>query len=635
MPPTNYKNYNSFQISCQEKERKERESQRSLPIKLSYDIPKNIRYYNRDFPELATKDTYEHFLNYVLMFEDENGNIVDMRVVKTFKTLEKFIEDKHNANNLIIHIHPNPVILNADFWSEYRKAENGYQRIAIFRKYKILSDENMLQINNINIDIDSKYEDSIKALDKLISILNIPTNCLTIIKTKSGNLRFSFSIEPLNPRKINRNKKTHLENVKEFVKVVNEFFTQEGLKADKTFERVNHPVIITAPQQVIQTATENVRFYNLYKQMKKLKRQLIKNKHKPKSKLKDRKIKLPAFILNKLKALETKTSLEKAVETLYNNNKHKGTYIHFLQVVAGWCKYLSMSYQEYYDLVYKYVSHRKGKDRDIETAYERANVLEFKGNNIRKDYSFVDMAKKLLEYLEVNGDTDRQTLLKEVFYNQKWLLDLITNELSRAGIIEYTFEKQSNPKGGRPKKVYILKKPANTDEMEFSHIITKKPSGFFDLVVVGNTTLPSEEKEKEGKGRDFETLDGAGKQKKRTLERITEEEFEEEFKNKNKNKIKNQIENQEEKEKMEKMVVDLVAYRDRIVGLIERHLNYQGKKISKKQQRHLQEYFFMKFENDMKVIQKGGDGGLLAYFNWLRIFKQIEHDLIEFVERLL
>lgn len=160
------------------------------------------------------------------------------------------------------------------------------------------------------------------------------------------------------------------------------------------------------------------------------------------------------------------------------------------------------------------------------------------------------------------------------------------------------------------------------------------PERFFDLVVVGNNIrLPGTETEEKEKEIEKGKLEEKEKKEKGKLEKISDEEFEKEFKNKN--KIKNQIEEIKNQEEKEKMVVDLVAYRDRIVGLIERHLNYQGKKISKKQQRHLQEYFFIKFENDMKVvIRKGGDGGLLTYFNWLRIFKQIEHDIIGFVEKL-
>ncbi len=96
-----------------------------------------------------------------------------------------------------------------------------------------------------------------------------------------------------------------------------------------------------------------------------------------------------------------------------------------------------MSYQEYYDLVYPYLTSRsKNKERDIKTAWEYADTLEFKGKTTKKEYSFISMAEKLLKYLEVNGDTDRQTLLKEVFYNQKWLLDLIVKELESAGITE-------------------------------------------------------------------------------------------------------------------------------------------------------------------------------------------------------
>jgi len=262
-----YKNYsNKIGKSQQEKERRDRQK---IPG-LSYSIPKNNRYYLYGiYPE---PDTYKHLLHYILMFEDENGNIVDMRVVKTVLTLEKFLKSKRKYK---IHIHPNPVTLRKEFWEEYRAAKNGYERVSIFKKHNILSDENIFYVDTITIDIDSRYEDSIQALEELIDILKIPMEALTIIKTKSGNLRFAFRINPVNPRKVNRkNKKTHLENIKEFVRVVNEFFISKCLKADKTFERINHPVILNANQEVIQDAELVVGFYQLYKEAKKLKKQL-------------------------------------------------------------------------------------------------------------------------------------------------------------------------------------------------------------------------------------------------------------------------------------------------------------------------------------------------------------------------
>ncbi len=612
---------------------------------LSSHIPKNKRYYlSGKFPSGSNNDLYA----YAITIFDNEGHVVDVKIVRTEKTLEKIIKDKQKHNYNIL-FHPNPILLDKDFYERYRETSSGYERIQLFTEKNILSDENILFIDTITIDIDSPYEQSVVVLEKLVNLLGISRSALNIIKTKSGNLRFAFKVYPINPRKVNKNKKSNLENVKEFVEIINEFFILHNLKADKTFKRINHPIWITGKQEVIQIATSRERFYDIYRKAKQIQRDInkikqtqerIKKQKNKKLKIKRKKVVLPAFILNKLRAIETDLVLKSAVKTLYENSKGKGTYTYFLQVLAGWCKYLSLSYSEYYDLATEYMPVDRKREKDIKTAWKYARPIEFKCKNVRKEYSVVEYAEKAIKYLENNSTADRQTLLKEVFDNQSWLEQVVMSELEKLGVVEHTFEKQEGKKGGRPKKVYILvsnTEPENACQMEFRQIIDPLDSISSCMVVVGNNIrLPGTETEEKDKEKEKGKPEEKGKKEKGKLEKISDEEFEKEFKNKN--KIKNQIEeikNQEEKEKMEKMVVDLVAYRDRIVGLIERHLNYQGKKISKKQQRHLQEYFFMKFENDMKVIQKGGDGGLLAYFNWLRIFKQIEHDLIEFVERLL
>ena len=470
MPSTQYNDITKS-ISCQEPRRLDRE-----------DKSRNCPYHRRDDKgEFASKELYESQYAYsIIIYDSKSNKPIDARIVKTIQTYEKFIKSKHERYGLDILLHPNPVVLTKQFYERYRKSKNGAERLQLFSNLSILNDENILFIDTITIDIDSPYDESVKALNELIQLLNIDPATVEIIKTKSSNLRFSFSISPLNPRKRNRNGKTNLENVKEFVSIINSFFLSKGLKADKTFKRVNHPVWITKPQEITKEATQEISFYELYNKAKKL-QQTLKlypdDKRKPTKR--ERIIKLPAFILNKLQTLQSQTALEKAVETLYENSKGKGTYIHFLQVVAGWSKYLNLSYSEYYDLVRDHLIIDKKREKDIRTAWQRARPLEFKNEskNIKKEYDFVEVANRLISYLEEKGETDRQTLLKEVFYNQKWLEQLITEQLTQEGIIAYEFVRSG--RAGRPKKVFKLLKTqeksspalemsANQHKIEFS-----------------------------------------------------------------------------------------------------------------------------------------------------------------------
>jgi len=168
---------------------------------------------------------------------------------------------------------------------------------------------------------------------------------------------------------------------------------------------------------------------------------------------------LPAFIANKFRHIEHKTALEKAIETLARKHR-KGRYIHLLQPVAGWCKYLGLSYSEYYELVYPYA---RDKQKDIEKAWRYARPLEFRAENKDYKYDLVKYAEKAIEYLKKNGATARQELLKEVFDNQKWLEQLIMQELKEQEIIKEWFEK--NPAGvGRPIKVYSLSKTMSEND---------------------------------------------------------------------------------------------------------------------------------------------------------------------------
>ena len=429
--------------------------------------PTNYPFNLRD-DQLSAPDTYKEDYNFtIILYNSKENKPVDCRVVKTTSTLENFIKDKHGRHGLDILFHPNPVKLTGDFWERYRKAKNGAERLALFNQFNILTDKNMLFIDTITIDIDSKFKKSIHALEELIKLLNIDRNVIEIKKTKSKNLRFSFAIEPIRPNEKNKNGKTNLENVKEFVSIINEFFKQKGFKADDSFKRINHPVWITKPEELKQEATKEIDFYTLYRKAKKLKKELQKAKAEEgnrEEKTRRRLMYLPAFMANKFREIEFKSALEKAVETLARRNK-KGRYIHLLQPVAGWCKYLGFSYSEYYDLVYPYA---RDKQKDIEKAWRYARPIEFKEYTQNRKYDLVKYADRVIEYLKENGATERQILLKEVFDNQKWLEQIIMQELKEQGLIKEWFEKQEGARGGRPKKVYevIENKGLEEDKQE-------------------------------------------------------------------------------------------------------------------------------------------------------------------------
>ena len=428
--------------------------ERKLKERKPTNYPFNLRT-----DKLVAPDTYKEDFNYCIILVDPNTQEpIDIRIVKTTETLENFIKDKHERHNLDILFHLNPIKLEADFWKEYRKTKNGAERLKLFADQKILADSNMLFIDTITIDIDSPFEQSIKVLNELTKELDIPAEILEVKKTKSGNLRFSFVIYPIKPDTLNKNGKSNLHNVKEFVSIINKYFKSKGLKADDSFKRINHPVWITKPEELVLEATEETDFYTLYRKTKELDKKLkqqqkAKDNRERQNKPKRRLAYLPAFIANKFRHIEYKTAIEKAVETLARRNK-KGRYIYFLQPVAGWCKYLGLSYQEYYDIVYPYV---RDKQEDIKKAWRYARPLEFKEYTQERKYDLVKYAEKAIDYLKEKGPAARQVLLKEVFDNQSWLEQIIMLELKQQGLIKESFEK--NPAGvGRPIKVYSLDK---------------------------------------------------------------------------------------------------------------------------------------------------------------------------------
>jgi len=402
------------------------------------------RRFNKQLAKLLTIDEKiknKQDKNFALLILDPNGNIADARIFKTAKTLENIVKSYAKEGYQILW-HPNPVVATEKFWKLYRKTKEGHERVKLFKDFSILADENILNVREFFIDIDSNFEESYTALRELLDKLNEKSkikidSCITIYKTKSQRLRFSFSIIPVRPNKVSKNHKTHLENVKEAVSIINLFFKSKGLNADDSFKRINHPIWITKNQNVVKEATHRIDFYYIYKLLKSLQKELKLYETKTVPRLTNKHVDTNDEILYK------------AVDTMYKNAiaQGKGRYIHFLQPLAGWFKYLGKPFEEYYQVAYSYCSD---KVRDIHTAWKYANPLPFTPSGT--SYNLKEYMEKAKQYIIEHKEATRQDLLNDVFDGQRWLEKLVMDNLIKEGYTKCEYRKHRR---GRPQKVYV------------------------------------------------------------------------------------------------------------------------------------------------------------------------------------
>ncbi len=175
-------------------------------------------------------------------------------------------------------------------------------------------------------------------------------------------------------------------------------------------------------------------------------------------------------------------------------------------------------------------------------------------------------------------------------------------------------------------------------------------------MVVGNTFHePEKEKEKEEKEKEVEKGKPEKKEKGK-LERISDEGFERDCEQKsdknleknskkscgarfedttqdiqNNQKAAQDIQDNPEAANMKKFVSELVRERDKTVALVDSHIQSRKIKLNKQKLKSLQDLFYRKFENDVKNMAVDG---WKTYFNWLKIFKHIQHDIVKFVDNL-
>ncbi len=427
----------------------------------------------------------------LLLFKD--GKPIDFVPVKTIDTyylLEKGWKEK----GILPMFLPNPIKVPQAFWEEYRKARNGQERLELAKKYKLLTDDAILNLPYLVIDVDSPFEEVLPVWEKLKEELGIKR--YVIYKTKSGNFRAYIYLKStfimrektvvekgekkektevytfyLQPHTKAQNGHTHLENALELLHIIYAFFEKHGLKADRTFpNRINHPIYIEgwsirgkSSKLVEEGKGQAIRLYDLYRKTKELQRKYglwtfgsinITEKFWGKREGKEeerRKTKLvvPSFVAQKVvKEFDDLLKWKMAVRAL----AEKHTSYRFTKVMmpaVGWAKDLGLNQGDVYDYLKELLPDKRNFDEDLEKAWKYANCrFEWKERRAKgqaRDY-FVEFLRACQEPIS------RQELLRKVFGGTKYLLELVEKKALESGLVSVEKVKLAQ---GRGRKSYV------------------------------------------------------------------------------------------------------------------------------------------------------------------------------------
>ena len=211
-----------------------------------------------------------------------------------------------------------------------------------------------------------------------------------------------------------------------------------------------------------------VPFYDLYRRVKNLQRKrnlwTFRSKNlteefwgikapqrKPKKEC--RLIKAPGF-RRKLKKefLDNFDLWKRAVFSLAQKHSSR-RYIHVIQPAVGWAKYLELPKGKVTEFLVELLGEEKRKD--VEKGWRYARELEFNlpesvcwAGRTREEWKGIVIAE-----LQFKDKVSRQELLKSIFFNQKWLCDLVIEDLVKKGVVVSDFVIYGR---GRPKKVFSL-----------------------------------------------------------------------------------------------------------------------------------------------------------------------------------
>jgi hypothetical protein len=417
--------------------------------------------------------------------------IVDVRLFKTRETYHR-IKKAYKEKGLYPLLVPNPVKVPKEFWEEYRRAKNNYKRLELVKEYKLLTDESILQIRVLVIDIDSKFEDALLVWEEVRKELGIEEGYV-VVRTKSGRFRAYINIRPREVICTNRRKKKkelklfypsikRLKRAKELVAIILAYFEKKGLKSDVTFLRINHPIFPEGQDyegkkyQILEYIDGYAgRLHELYRKAKEFQKKenlwYLNDKYLPKifwgkeeRKRKDKKntrpkiIKAPAFMkMLEEKQLDVLELWKRAVYSLSRKHSRR-RYIHVIQPAVGWAKYLGIEKEEVEEYLVSVLGEEKRIDIEKGWKYVKEGLefqvpdrIEWKGKT-REEWE-----EEVKKYLKSKGGFAlRQELIREVFRGQEWLVDMIMWGLVKKGVVEWRKYWEKEGKGRKP-YVFSLK----------------------------------------------------------------------------------------------------------------------------------------------------------------------------------
>jgi len=381
---------------------------------------------------------------------------IPVRTEPTLNAVLKELKEK----GLYPLILPQPVYVPESFWKEYRYCED---KTKLVKEYGLLKDSSIYRYKVVVLDVDSPFERVYPAWNELKERLSLRTG-YQVYGTKSGRFRVYIYLS---------DGTKDLKRAKELLAILYAYFESKGFNADHTFVyRLNHPVFYEEfplySYELVEDVEGEVRFFELYRKVKKLQKELglytfkgkniteeIWGRRAPRRKEKRacRIIKAPAF-LRKLKkeSLDLMEFWKLSVNSL--SKKHSSyRYIHVIQPAVGWAKYLELPEYEVKEFLVGLLGEKK--ERDVETGFRYARELEF---SVPESVKWAGRTReewegRVIAYLNGKGLVERQELIKKVFYKQKWLCDLIMEGLVKKGVVVSKFEVYGR---GRPRKVYEL-----------------------------------------------------------------------------------------------------------------------------------------------------------------------------------
>ena len=404
----------------------------------------------------------QQFCYLVQLYDPELGVPVGVIPVRTQPTFEAVLEEAKNFN-LYPLVLPQPVYVPQSFWEEYRGAETPEEKSSLVKEYGLLQDTSIYRFKTVVVDVDSNFEVVYPIWEELRERLALRAGYQVYI-TKSGRFRAYIYLS---------DGTKDLKRAKELLAIIYAFFERRGLKADRSFVwRLNHPVFYEEfplySYELVEEAGGEVAFFPLYRKVKRLQREFAlwtfgeKNlteefwgikapQKKPGEKC--RIVKAPAFKRRlKRELLDNFELWKRAVISLVQKySSYRYTYV--IQPAVGWAKYLELPRDELIEFLVELLGEEKRKD--VEKGWKYARELEFNlpesvcwAGRTREEWEGIVIAE-----LQFRGSVSRQELLKSVFFNQKWLCDLVMEGLVKKGVVVSNFVIYGR---GRPRKVFSL-----------------------------------------------------------------------------------------------------------------------------------------------------------------------------------